>query len=207
MHRRYHVEITAQALKDRFSRRALQVIIQASLVQDRLRGQMHPEYHFDASHFTEGLAYMAHQRELIHAALASGNSLCAWQAFGRLTHAAQDFYAHSNYVRLWLAKAAVDGLPEPLAIDPLDLDLLESPALISGRLYLPWELLSFVPGLEPLMCRLLPADSHTRMNLDTPGRGALFAYACVAARVRTAHEFQRLAEELDGKALALFTDR
>lgn len=208
MQARYHAEITTQALEQYFSPPALQAVIAANLGQDGLRGQVgHPEFHFDESCFAGGEAYMQQQRDLILAALRQGQPAPAWQAFGRLVHAAQDFYAHSNYVRLWLAKCAPSGQPAAQAIDPLDASILNDPALISGRLYYPWEVLSFIPGLEKLMQRLLPADSHTRMNLDAPQRGPLFDYACAAACKRSQHEFERLAEMLDEQALAQFMDR
>ena len=38
---------------------------------------------------------------VIRPALERSDPRQAWQAFGRLTHTAQDFYAHSNYVALW----------------------------------------------------------------------------------------------------------
>ncbi|MEW5867795.1 MAG: hypothetical protein AB1894_00855 [Chloroflexota bacterium] len=208
MQARYHTEITTQALEQHFSPAALRTIIAANLGQDGLRGQTgHPEFHFDESCFAGGEAYMQQQRQLAIEALQQDRAEPAWQAFGRLIHAAQDFYAHSNYVRLWLAKHEAPEQPATEAIDPLDAAILNDPALTSGRLYYPWEVLSFVPGLMALMQRLLPADSHARMNLDAPQRSPLFAYACAAARKRSQHEFERLTGLLDEQALAQFTDR
>lgn len=211
MHARYHVEITSQALGDLFSPQAIQVIIASNLAQDNLAGLIgHPEYHFDDNCFLQGNAYLTEQRQLILKALSEQVNLSAWQAFGRLIHAAQDFYAHSTYVRLWYEQQLIHHQePNPEEIEPLEPELIHHPGLISGHIYLPWEALSFLPGLEPLMRRLLPRDSHTNLNLDRPTRGPLFFFACVAARKRTYYEYcstyQEIREKLGDKAVILFT--
>ncbi len=46
------------------------------------------------------------------------------------------------------------------------------------------------------MRRLLPADSHTSLNLDKPQRGPLFAFAFAAARKRTEREFLHIQKEI-----------
>lgn len=223
MQARYHTQITTQALEGQISPRALQVIIEASLAQDNLRGQIgHPHYHFDDNRFAESYAYMDEQRHLANLALARGQAIPAWQAFGRLIHAAQDFYAHSNYVRLWMER---HNTPEnhPLAgemnsspagtrqaeksnsaeVDPLDEAVLQSPALASGRIYFR-ELLSWIPGLRRPMLRLLPRDAHAFMNLDAPEQGPLFDWAYAAALKRTRHEFEIFQAQLSPQELALF---
>jgi len=212
MHKQYHIEITTQALGDQFSMRALQSILVANVGQDRLKGQIgHPQFHFEDNCFAGGTAYMGEQRELIQAALAGGEALPAWQAFGRLTHAAQDFYAHSNYVQLWLEllDGHLAGSPVPEQIDPLDSKIMESPRLSSGLVYLPVELLPLIPALAPLARRLLPKDSHAWTNLDGPERGPLFAYAQVAAQKRTLFEFVNISSlilvSLGPLALEAFT--
>ena len=100
----YHRRITTQALSEFFAPQALEIVISANLGQDHwLRGQIgHPEYHFDQNAFLRGQNYMEQNRALILPALQAGDARSAQQAFGRLTHAAQDFYAHSNYVTRWL---------------------------------------------------------------------------------------------------------
>lgn len=216
----YHRQITLQALQHRFSPSALQVVLRGNLGQDSWRGQIgHPEFHFDDSCFSGGQAYLQLQRELIQEALAQGQAEPAWLAFGRLTHAAQDFYAHSNYVRLWarrflpqaldptadLESQAAD-LPPSAAIEPLDPELLKDPQLASGRIYYPWEILAYLPGLKKLALRLLPHDSHTWMNLDTPDRGPLFAYACTAAEKRTLLEWESIYHGLSSAQQRLFSD-
>jgi hypothetical protein len=193
-----------QELQAEFSPRALQVILKANLDQDRLWGQIgHPEFHFDDNRFAESYAYMEQQRQEIRAALSAGMASPAWQSFGRTLHTAQDFYAHSNYVQLWLTGRS--PMPLPAEIEALDTSILESPALVSGRIYF-WEALSLIPGLEPLARRLLPPDSHAWMNLDTPDRSPLFHYALAAAAKRTCLEYEQLVASLDEAQQALFRD-
>ena len=162
-----------------------------------LRNQFgHPEYHFDDNAFKAGNDYIAAQRRIVLDILQSGGEPnLAWQAFGRLTHAAQDFYAHSNYIRLWAEAGPAGELPEPARVGALDPEILQHPGLQSGKVYL-WDWLAFVPGLYSLACRLLPEDSHTHMNLDHPGRGPLFPYALAAAVQRTQYEFEQLAAQM-----------
>jgi hypothetical protein len=203
----YHRAISQEALAERFSQPALAAIIRANLGQDNLRGQIgHQEYHFDNNAFISSQNYIEDQRALIRPALEHGEVLAAWEAFGRLTHTAQDLYAHSNYVALWLRRFDAQARPAPEQIDSLDSDLLSSPELRSGRLYYPLEALAFVPGLRRLVLPLLPRDSHAWMNLDSPARGAGFAYAYAAAVKRTRHEFDRTVANLPLHLLNLFRD-
>lgn len=207
MHKKYHIQITTQALQRHFSAHALENILKANLGQDDIAGQIwHPEYHFDASQFDQGYAYLAEQRLLSMEALINHESLPAWQAFGRLTHAVQDFYAHSNYIRLWLASQAnsKDTGIAPEHTDPLDRQILDSPDLISGHIYYPWELISFLPGMATIMRRFLPQDSHTCLNLDSPKQGILFDYALVAACKRTTYEFEGICADLSPDQLQIF---
>lgn len=211
MQAKFHVEITTQALNNLFSRQALQVIISSNLAQDNLSGQIgHPEYHFDDSCFIQGNAYIREQWQIILNALSEQTCLPAWQAFGRLTHAVQDFYAHSTYVRMWHDQQRIAYKePIPEEIEPLEPGLIHHPGLISGRIYLPWEALSFMPGLEHVMRLLLPEDSHTNLNLDKPARGPLFQFACVAARKRTCHEYhfinQKILQNLGEESVTMFS--
>ena len=209
MRKIYHIQISVQALEGSFSSRALKVILEANTGQDSLSGQIwHPEYHFDESQFAEAYAYMTQQRRLVHEKLQNDQPRPAWQAFGRLTHAAQDFYAHSNYVRLWLSYQSKNGAKgiSPEVINPVAEEILNNPKLISGRIYYPWEVLSFIPGMATTMRRFLPEDSHTALNLDSPEQGHLFEYAFVAARKRTTYEFDHLCTTLSPDDLRLFTE-
>ena len=206
MKRSHHIAITSEALQGRLTPHALQVIIAANVRQDNLDGQFrHPEYHFDNNGLAEGQAYLDGQRDLLVQAVKAGQNRPARQAFGRLTHAAQDFYAHSNYVALWLARQPVAPSPQPQDIDPLNPAVLSDPELRSGRVYYPWEALSFIPLLAPLARLLLPRDAHAWMNLDSPQRGTHFAYARTAALRRTVYEFQLLASLLNQEELVWFT--
>src|SRR5260221_1971910 len=151
----YHIEIMFNALGDRFSPRALSAITYANIHQDRLGGQFgHDEFHFDNNAFEKTYAYIEEQRALAVLALQNNDTLSAWKAFGRFLHTVQDFYAHSNYITLWLARfddsprsrAERDGqtLPPPSEIDAVDLTLLNSSELRTCKTYYPIELLYYI---------------------------------------------------------------
>ncbi len=201
---RFHVEMMHLALDDLFSQRALKKIIAANLGQDRLRGQIgHHEYHFDDNAFDKSYAYIEEQRALTISSLISNDVRAAWVAFGRLTHTAQDFYAHSNYIDLWLACQPQVAL-HPLEVDPLSPDLINSPELRSGKVYLR-ELLTFIPLLKTFGMAILPRDAHGWMNLDSPERGPNFPYAFQAALKRTRIEFEKTTNDLPEHLLTRFT--
>ncbi|HET7144622.1 MAG TPA: hypothetical protein VFI68_11425, partial [Anaerolineales bacterium] len=187
-----HEEMTREALGTCVSPRALEVVLAANSKQDSLHRQIgHDEIHFDNNALEKGRNYINEQRGYVIAALLSPGVLSAWIAFGRLTHTVQDFYAHTNYVSLWLDQH--NGTPPaPSEIDPVQKDLLESPGLRSGKVYLPMDVLYFVPFLRKLSLALLPRDSHGWMNLDSPRQGFKFDYARVAAIKRTQYEFDVL---------------
>ena len=202
-----HADITRRALGRLFSARALDIIIAANRGQDALASQIgHDEYHFDNNSFTKSRAYIEQQRSLIAPALEISDAPSAWQAFGRLTHSAQDFYAHSNYIDLWLSFQPNGMQPAATEVDPLDPDLLVSPALRSGKLYYPLEALTFVGRLKKYVVPLLPHDSHAWMNLDSAERGPLFEYAFLAAVKRTQHEYDLVMAALTDDQQSLFLD-
>ena len=194
----YHRLITTQALSEYFSPQALEGIISANLGQDHwLHGQIgHPEYHFDQNAFLESWAYIERNRTSVRLALEVGNALMAQQALGRLTHAAQDFYAHTNYVARWLRRFPEKQWPPPDEIDAFDDTLLNDPDLQSGKIYWPLEPFSWIPGIGRFILPLLPRDSHAWMNLDSPARGLAFAYAFAAAVKRTHYEYELTVEGL-----------
>ncbi len=206
MLKEYHRQILERAVGERFSPSALKVVVRANLRQDNLPGQVgHPEYHFDNSAFEAGNAYLEAQRDIIRDTVRRKKDIRrAWRAFGRLTHAAQDFYAHSNYVRLWAARLTPqEGISAMRDINPLDEAILTDQMLHSGKVY--WqEVISFIPALRPLASRILPPDSHAAMNLDEPGRGPLFVAAMAAARKRTVYELERLLAEFSPEEQARF---
>jgi hypothetical protein len=188
----YHVEILLTSVGDRFSPRAISEIIYANAQQDRLQGQFgHDEYHFDNNAFDQSYAYMEEQRALALASLQKNEALSAWMAFGRLLHTAHDFYAHSNYITLWVSRFEGQALPPPPEIDPVDPSLLASPDLHSGKVYYPFELLYFWQPTRKFSLRILPRDSHAWMNLDSPEQGFKFDYALQAAIQRTVIEYKK----------------
>lgn len=199
-----HKEMTREALEGRVSPRALEIIIAANCKQDALSGQIgHDEFHYDNNAIDEGHRYIIEQRGFVIASLLSPGVLSAWIAFGRLTHTAQDFYAHTNYITLWMEQNPASPSPE---VDPVQKDLIENPGLHSGKLYMPMDWLYFIPFLRKLSLALLPADSHAKMNLDSPAQGAKFAHARAAAVKRTIYEFELLEKILTPEMFAKFTD-
>ena len=201
-----HEEMTREALGEHFSPRALEIIIAANRKQDAIRGQIgHDEFHFDNNAIEKGLRYINEQRGFVLASLLSPGVLSAWIAFGRLTHTAQDFYSHTNYISLWLDQHPGTP-PTPPEIDPVQKSLLRSPSLHSGKIYLPMDVLYFVPFLRKFALKLLPEDSHGKMNLDSPAQGPRFEYARAAAVKRTQHEFDLLKKILPPDLFAKFTD-
>ena len=212
MEAEYHIQICQRALEHRFSARALEIVVNANLGQDELRGQFgHPEFHFDGNAFDESYAYMDKQRDIILSNLSEEgeSTLPTWEAFGRLIHTAQDFYAHSNYLQLWADSYPKGEIPPLSEVDGLIPIILNHPELITGELYL-WDYLAYVPGLYRLAMRILPEDSHGHMNLDHPERGPLFPHAVEAAVQRTIHEFDlitsHIQKNLGGTAVQRFTD-
>ena len=204
---RYHIEMLHLALYNVFTPQVLKKIIKANLYQDWLSGQIgHPEYHFDHNAFDKSYAYIEEQRALTISSLRSKDVPSAWSAFGRLTHTAQDFYAHSNYVDLWVAQHSNGTSPDPSTIDPVDPEITNSPALRSGKVYL-LEVLTLIPILKPLIMPVLPRDSHGWMNLDAPDRGPNFPYAFQAAIKRTKIEFEKTTKDLSEDIFALFVGK
>ncbi len=203
---KYHREILRLALQDLITREGLQAIEAANLGQDTLPNQLgHDEYHFDNNAFRAGWRYVRGQMRRIPAALRRGRQREAWASFGRLSHAVQDFYAHSNYVQLWLLKFPRRQKPRPTEIEPADVRILRHARLRSGRLYYPLEALSFIPGVRRLVLPWLPRDSHAAMNLDDPGQGEYFYYAYHAAIKQTRRLFLLTLYRLNRRERRLFT--
>ncbi len=201
-----HEEMTREALETRFSPRALEIIIAANKKQDALKGQIgHDEFHFDNNALDQSFRYITEQRGQVIATLLGPGILGAWIAFGRLLHTAQDFYSHTNYISLWLDQ--FNGThPPAVEIDPVQKSMIDSPDLHSGKLYLPFDVLYFVPFLRKVSLALLPRDSHAHMNLDSPKQGSRFEYARAAAVKRTQHELGILQKLLTPQMFARFTD-
>jgi len=203
----YHIEIMLAALGDRFSARAMSIITYANINQDRLSGQFgHDEFHFDNNAFEKTYAYIEEQRARVVSSLKSGDAKSAWQALGRFLHTVQDFYAHSNYITLWLDRFDGKPLPPPPEVDPMDPNLIDSPDLRSGKVYYPFELLYFIKKIRPYVMPFIPRDSHAWMNLDSPEQGFKFDYAMHAAIKRTVIEFERTTEGFSDQMCWLFLD-
>ena len=205
----YHKSITIKALSGDFGTHALENILAANLKQDDLlAGQIgHDEYHYDNNTITASDRYLEKQRALTISALRDNNPPAAWAAFGRLIHTAQDFYAHSNYVDLWLARFDGQSPHPPSEIAPLMDELIHNPELRSGVLYYPLEILAFIPLVKRIVIPFLPKDSHAHMHLDSPARGERFDYAFEAAVKRTKLEFELVKAELSNTQVALFCEK
>lgn len=205
----YHESITRRALSEHFSPRALEVILIANIKQDNLlTGQIgHDEYHYDNNAIAESDRYLEEQRVLTITALQNDNLSAAWAAFGRLIHTAQDFYAHSNYVDLWLARFDGQKPLPPAEIAPLMDELINSPNLLSGKLYYPLGVLSFIPFVKRFVIPLLPPDSHAHMHLDSSKRGVRFEYAFEAAVKRTILELEITKVQLSSEQQTIFQGR
>ncbi|GAB4579136.1 MAG: hypothetical protein Fur0022_18740 [Anaerolineales bacterium] len=189
-----HRQLTSEALGKHLPAPILARVIQANLQQDAFLYLLgaHPHFHFDDNAFAQTYAYLNALRQTLEQTLAQAQPQRAWEAFGKITHTLQDFYAHSNYVQLWLAQYPPGAWPAPDEIDPLIPELLSHPQLITGRVILPLEILGMIPRLGKLLKPLFPPDTHVRMNLDHPKTGPLFPYAFAAARKRTMAEFETL---------------
>ncbi len=201
----YHRQILREAIGGKFSERALKIITDANAKQDYLRGQIgHDEYHFDNNAMAESYAYIEENRTQIHSALQNGDVEAAWTAFGRLTHTAQDFYAHSNYIPLWLAQFDTKSAPPASDVIHDDEEIIQSPDLHSGKLYYPLELFSYIPFIGKFVMPLLPKDSHAWMNIDSPKQGKIFDYTFAAAVKVTRDELEKVLAGLTKEESILF---
>ena len=203
----YHIEIMLASLSNRFSARAMSTITHANINQDRITGQFgHDEFHFDNNAFEKTYAYIEEQRALVVSYLTASDADSAWKAFGRFLHSAQDFYAHSNYITLWVDRFNGQTLPHPPEVDPMDPSLIQSPDLRSGVIYFPLDWLYFFKRLRPTVLRIIPHDSHAWMNLDAPSQGFKFDYAMQAAIKRTVIEFEKTTAGFSKEMCQLFLD-
>lgn len=199
MDSKYHIEINRKALSDHFSERALKTINRSNISQDSIRNLIgHDCYHFDNNTFSEGFEYIAQQTASIVEAVGNAEFKPARAAFGRLLHAWQDFYSHSNYVRLWL-DANQQALPEEIIHD--DENIISHPDLHSGKIYGFFEFLALLPVITSIITPHMPDDSHAKMNLDNPRKGPLFDYAYHAAIKRTKTCYNELMHELEQQGI------
>ena len=202
----YHIEIIVEALSDSIGPRPLGMMATANIKQDQFFTGFfgHDEFHCDNNSFAKTDAYIEKQRALVVSALQNNDPVSAWRAIGRLSHSFQHFYAHSNYITLWLNRFDGKTPPPPSEIDPVSPDLLHSPHLRSGKTYNPLELLYFIKGLRAHVLPLIPRDSHAWMNLDSPEQGFKFEYAMQAAIKRTRIEYEKTMSGLPKELRSLF---
>lgn len=209
MHKIYHVEILQSAVGNQFSDQALDQIISANLGQDSLLNLLKGHFHFDGNGYKKAYRYVEEQEAALLSSLADEDLPAAWAAFGRLTHSLQDFYAHTNYIELWRAENPDADLKNGQRVAPLVEHILDSKHLYAAWVYYPLEALTIFPALIPRLKKLLPADSHVNMNLDSPESGENFDFAMSAAirRTQIACEeiFRTISEKLGQAAVQQFT--
>ncbi len=199
--------MTREALQEYFSESALRQIILANIKQDDLSGQVgHPEYHFDDSAFSAANTYIRQNREMTVNSVKSGDYQDAWHSFGRLTHASQDFYSHSNYINLlaesWDGEKRNEITPEEILLP----EIMQDARLVSGKFYSPWEMITFLPWAGKRLARLFPADSHARLNKDSPSCSPLFPIVYQAAVIRTIYEYNEVIKLLSHDEQIQFRD-
>jgi hypothetical protein len=166
----------------------------------------HDEFHCDIYAFEKTYAYFEQQRRIVISSLTTGDADSAWKAFGRFLHSVHDFYANCNYITLWVNRFNGQALPPSPEIDAMDPNIINSPDLRSGKVYLPVEALYIFEKLRPFVLRILPHDSHAWMNLDSPEQGFKFDYAMQAAVKRTVIEFEKTTEGFSDEVSQLFFD-
>lgn len=197
----FHKKILLQSLGRFFSDLALKQIVRANLNQDSVFYSVgYDHFHYDNNSFQASSNFINSQRDVVIKAIRLKQDLVARNAFGRLTHTAQDFYAHTNYVSLWLTQ---NDSSSPDDIEALDKNVLSHPRLCSGRIYLR-ELLTWTPLVGHYFMQMMPLDSHARMNIDDPSRPH-FDYVIVASKKRTMIEYEIIAEQLTSADLKYFT--
>lgn len=207
MHTKYHIQITERALEKELSKSALATIITANIRQDRISHSIgHDHIHFDGSAFDQGFQYITNQENVFIKCISSFNFECARQALGRMIHSWQDFYSHSNYIKLWL-DLNKNSAPESIVTD--DPVIMNHPKLQSGKNYGVIEFIAMLPGFSRLIRPLMPGDSHARMNLDQPSSSPLFIYAYWAAFKKTKLIYDGLTQKLissnyDPKVISAF---
>jgi hypothetical protein len=208
----YHIEITKRSLGPYFTPATLQEIVGANIGQDSLLSLfgVEPHRHVCDCTLTQSLAYVEDE----HARIAElsqtpGGEREQRAAFGRLLHTVQDFYAHTNYIALWLAETGGAERIDTATINGLDPQILAHPALRIAQ-WVAWrDPFYYLPVVGNVMRRFwLPEASHEAIHLDSPDRGSLFPLALAVACQHTLVEYWRAVKaigEVGGKrALARF---
>lgn len=193
----FHTLITIDALADKFSESALNEIIKANVNQDSIIGQLfHNEYHYDNNKITQADQYINDQRIDCLQAISRSSIRSARKAFGRLIHTAQDFYAHSNYAKLYSTYFPDTDFQGSLS-ECLWPGILNDTGLRSHKVYFPIDHLSIFPFFAKRLYKYAPNDSHLRMNLDTPISGELFVLVYRLAIKRTCAELNSVILAMD----------
>lgn len=190
---RYHDAITRAAIGLHFSAEAYDTLIRANWSQDAVPGLFDEVRHYTGDTREKAPAYIDEEFARIAELAPQPDRVTELrQAFGRITHTTQDFYAHTNYVDLWLAASGGLDNTTPDQIDGLDDSLRHSPDLILCT-FVNWrDWLYYVPLIGDLFRRIyLDPQSHEAMHLDMPSRGPKYHYAAEAARQRTVVEYNR----------------
>lgn len=197
---KYHKLVTTKAVGEYFDRVALKQIIRANTGQDSLQYQLGntPHFHFDDNKIAEGLSYIDSEHKTIIELIGKRNAgILQRAAFGRLCHSAQDFYSHSNYVKLWIEVHNDRRMATPEAINGMDSIILKHSALRTGRFFVWRDWIYSTPLLKHLARRIyIPPDSHEIYHLDSPEREPYFSYSLIAAQQRTKYEYQRAQQSL-----------
>lgn len=115
---RDHRAIVTTALQGQMDAQALTWVITASEVQDKPAGQLHNENHFDNARNATAICRLWNQGVKVWSGEVVQNSAprgtdkrdlndrkAALEAFGRVAHAVEDFYAHSNMVEISVERA------------------------------------------------------------------------------------------------------
>jgi hypothetical protein len=183
MKTRYHIELTKKTIGDHFAEGPLRIIICANVMQDKISNQFGHDYiHFDSSAFEQGFRYIEDQQNILIRSVSDESYTEAQKALGRILHTWQDFYSHSNYVRLWLEK---NVNANPCDIVHNNQQIFNSPDLRSGKNYGVMEFAAMIPLISHIIRPMMPDDSHAQMNIDSPKSSPIFPYAFEAALKRT----------------------
>lgn len=171
MHSYYHTLVTIDALSTSLSSGALSEVIRANLQQDSIIGQIfHNEYHFDNNKLAEGVAYIRQQEHACLEYIQSAQFSRARRAFGSLIHTIQDYFSHTNFVRLFNIDQNIEIMAQLEIIQMIN----EIKLIKSHMVHIPIDLFKLPPTIYLLIRDHLPKNSHAYMNLDTPLSGIDF---------------------------------
>lgn len=105
------------------------------------------ERHFTSSYFQDGIEAINHEWAIIE---STNNKLTALLAFGRILHATQDFYSHSNWVELY---SDLEQIP------------LWNQETIDNNMFS-----CYWPNHDPSFSKIPNTPSHDRFNKDSENK-------------------------------------